>query len=336
MTRRDHKAVRERVRDLLAESSSRRVDPVGTPAGELPAGVAARLALLVAIGEDPGILSRARYSPEQRAARKALLDDAVASGRTIDLRATVTLPVRCRTRVHQVRLGADGTVVPLAHPDADLESERVFASLGGTLLPCLLAVEEAGCYWPPPVADDGPRCGAIEAGELLAFVARCRTWLATGRELIDCGTALEMGIEPAKVEGHLAAAGSGKWLTRWARVAGGGLTIDELAEWAAFGLPVGVWGETASRGFRAADVPMWTSAGFSPVEVLRFAHLRVPLHEAIAWRDERFTAYVATSYLGVGITLADACALRGLPVREVQEAWPRCGSVAAVRELLAS
>ena len=42
------------------------------------------------------------------------------------------------------------------------------------------------------------------------------------------------------------------------------------------------------------------------------------------------TAYVATGCLGVGLTLADACALRGLPTKQVQQLWTRCGSVDAV------
>ncbi len=103
-------------------------------------------------------------------------------------------------------------------------------------------------------------------------------------------------------------------------------------EWAAFGVPVGVWGEAASRGLRATQVPAWLDAGFQPVEVLRCAKLSVPLEQAVRWRDAGFTAYVATGCLGVGMTLADACALRGLSTKQVQRLWSECGSVGAVLE----
>lgn len=51
-----------------------------------------------------------------------------------------------------------------------------------------------------------------------------------------------------QAEAAAAAAGNGRWLARWARIAGSGLSADGLAEWACFGVPVGVWGEAAARG----------------------------------------------------------------------------------------
>jgi hypothetical protein len=306
----------------------------------------------------------------------------VTEGRSVDLLAPVTLPVRCGRPAHRVSLEADDSVVLEAHPDLDADTERVAASLGGELLPCLRAADEADLSWPPPVADDGPRLVGIEAGELLSFVRVARSWLRLGYDLPACADALELGVRHDQVDGHLglgldvatavqwlsvppydalrwhsigfsrddvalwteqgrtveqaedaaAAAGDGRWLARWARIAGSRQPADALAEWASFGVPVGVWGEAASRGLRAREVPAWLAAGFQPVEVLRYAHLRVPLSEAVTWRDAGFTAYVANGCLGVGMTLDDACALRGLPIRQVQEAWRACRSVSAVRE----
>ena len=357
--------------------------------GVLPTGVSSRLALLWAAPGDPALLTggAGRGHRTRQEARQQLISDSIARGPDVDLLAPVTLPVRCGRPVHLVRLEADDEVVLEAHPDLDAETERVAASLGGELLPCLRAADEADLSWPPPVADDGPRLGGgIEAGELLSFVRIARSWLRHGYDLASCAAALELGVRHDQVDGHLglgldvatsvqwrgvspydalrwhsigfsrddvalwteqgrtleqaedaaAAVGDGRWLARWARIAGSGPPADALAEWASFGVPVGVWGEAASRGLRARDVPAWLATGFQPVEVLRYAHLRVPLEEATAWRDAGFTAYVATGYLGVGMTLEDACALRGLPSKQVQEVWRGCGSVAAVLEALAS
>ncbi len=167
-----------------------------------------------------------------------------------------------------------------------------------------------------------------------AYVALC--WDAVGFTRADADLWSEQGRTLEQVEEAARSGGNIRWLARWARVVGGGVPSDALAEWAEFGLPVGVWGEAANRGLRAGDVPGWLGAGFQPVEVLRYAHLRVPLTEAVTWRDAGFTAYVATGCLGVGMTLADACELRGLPTKQVQQLWRSCGSAAAVREALAS
>lgn len=387
MTRPDAKYVLQTMGDLLGLHARRRRGPGELPEGELPVGVAARLALIWAGAQDPALLNGgADRGPQARQeARRELLKEAVDAGPSLDLLAPVTLPVRCGKPMHRVRLDPDGTFVAEAHPDLDADSERVAASLGGELLPCLRVIDEAELPWDPPVADDGPRLVGIEAGELLAFVRVARTWLRLGHDLVSCAAALEAGVRHEQIDGHLglgmpvasavewlgvppyvalrwdavsfsradvelwteqgrtleqaeaaaAAAGNGRWLARWARIAGSGLSADGLAEWACFGVPVGVWGEAASRGLRARDVPAWLSAGFQPVEVLRYAHLRVPLEDAVTWRDAGFTAYVATGYLGVRMTLEDACALRGLPTKQVQEMWRDCGSVSAVLEALA-
>lgn len=388
MTRRDAKYVLQTVADLVGVRTDKRRGPTELPDGELPVGVAARLALIWAGSQDRSLLTGGaeRGSSAAQEMRRALLRESVAQGRSVDLLGAVTLPVRCGKAIHRVRLDENGALVPEAHPDLDADAERVAASLGGDLLPCLRAIDEAESSWPPPVADDGPRLVGMEAGELLSFVRVARTWLGLGYDLLSCGPALEVGVRHEQIHGHLglgidvaravewlgvppavavrwcalefsradvqlwteqgrtleqaeaavAVAGNGRWLARWARVAGSRLSAQALAEWADFGLPVGVWGEAASRGLRAGEVPAWLSAGFQPVEVLRYAHLRVPLQEAIPWREAGFTAYVATGCLGVGMTLQDACALRGLPTKQVQQLWRDCGSVSAVLEALAS
>ena len=389
MTSRDQKYVLQALYDLIGLHVYRRRGPVDLPLGQLPAGVTARLALVWAGGQDAALLSggAARGNEATQIARRQLLTDAIARAGEVDVLGPVSLQLRCGRARHTVRLDTDGTVVPLAHPDVDMDAERVAASLGGELLPCLRAVDEAAYSWAPPVADDGPRlAGGIETGELLAFVLTVRTWLGAGHGLLSCAPALELGVPREEIARHLdlgldvptavhwravvpsvavrwqavgfsrsdvelwceqgrtleqaeqaaAAAGDGRWLARWARIAGSGQSAEALAEWAAFGVPVGVWGEAASRGLRAPEVPAWLAAGFQPVEVLRYAHLRVHLAQAVRWQQAGFTAYVATGCLGVGMTLADACALRGLPTKQVQQLWTECGSVEAVLEATAS
>jgi hypothetical protein len=283
---------------------------------------------------------------------------------------------------HALRLLPDGSVQPLAHPDVDVVAERVAASLGGQLTPCVREVIAAGRPCPAPVADNGVRPDPIAAGELLSFVSVCRSWMARGYALPEYAVAVDQGLTHADVQGHLDAGldlhaaalwvflppdeavrwvtigfspsdvrtwleqersladaelavqgrrDAGRWLARWARVAGQSVSSDALAAWAEMGLPVGVWGDVASRGVRAEDAQLWLAEGFTSVEILRYAHLRVGLPDALHWREEGFTAFVAAGCLGVGMTLADACALRGLPTREVQDAWKRCRSVEEVR-----
>lgn len=388
MTKRHRGQVLQAIRDLVAQDTNRRCAFVEVPAGELPVGVAARLALVWAGRIDRALLTggAARGTEATKVARRELLSQSVGEGALLDLLDAVSLPVRCGRAIHWIRLEPDDELVAVMHQGLDLDSERVAASLGGDLLPCVQAIDNACASWAPPVADDGPRLVGVDAGELLAFVRGARLWLRRGYDLNACAPALEVGVAPDAVDSHLglgmsvasavewrgvepfvalrwdalgfsradvdlwvsqgrtldeaeaaaAAAGNGRWLARWARIAGGGLPADALAEWACFGVPVGVWGEAAARGLRARDVPAWLAEGFQPVEVLRYAHLRVALPEAVTWRDAGFTAYVATGYLGVGMTLEDVCALRGLPTKQVQELWPRCRSVTAVLEAVAS
>ena len=386
MTRRDRGWVIQCMRDLLAVKIGQQREPQTTPPGEVPAGVAARLALVWTGSQDAAVLTGGvkRGTRDDQAGRRALLERAVAEYCSLDLQGPIELPVLCGKAVHRVRLEADGTLAAVTHPSLDIGLERVAVSLGGELLPCLQAIDDAHRSWPPPVAEDG-RLEPIGVGELLAFVGTCRSWLDRGYDLPTAGTALDQGVGYDDVAEHLAvglalptaiewsrvapgdavrwvalgfafsdaqvwleqrrtleqleaAAGEGdaRWLARWARITGAQVSVEALAEWASFGMPVGVWGEAASRGLRASEVPVWLAAGFEAVEVLRYAHLRVSVAEAVAWRAAGFTAYAATGCLGVGMTLDDACAVRGLPTKAVQNAWRQCGSVAAVLEALAS
>ena len=383
MTRRcDHAYVVQTVRDLTGVHTPRRRGPVDLPADHLPVAVAARLALLWAAPQDHALLTggAGRGSDATRAARRDLLDVAVARGPSLDLLAPVTLPVRCGKAVHRIRLETDDTVVVSAHPDLDVDSERVAVSLGAAPMGCLVVLDGAAATWPPQLTHHGPRSCDIDAGELLAFVRMTRGWLSRGFDLFSCALALELGVQHHQVRGHLelglpvraavhwcgiapdvavrwdavgfsrhdvdlwveqgrtldeaeeaaAVAGDGARLARWARIAGGVLSSGALADWAAFGVPVGVWGEAANRRLDARAVPAWLRAGFQPVEVLRYAHLRIPVEEASTWRDAGFTAYDATGFLGVGMTLQDAVALRDLPAKRVQSLWQERGSVPAV------
>lgn len=387
MIKRHREQVLQAMRDLMGQPTRRRREHVEVPDDSLPVGVAARLALVWAGRVDRSLLTggAGRGNEETKEARRELLSQSVGEGAVLDLLGAISLPVRCGRAHHWIRLEPDDGLVAVMHVDLDLDTERVAASLGGDLLPCVGAIDNALASWSPPVADDGPRLVGIDAGELLAFVVGARRWLRHGYDLMSCAPALEVGVEHSDVDAHLGlgmsvasavewrgvppyvalrwdalgfsradvdlwlsqgrtleeaesaatAAGDGRWLARWARIAGRGLPADELAAWACFGVPVGVWGEAAARGLRVREVPAWLKAGFQPVEVLRYAHLRVPLEAAVTWRDAGFTAYVATGYLGVGMTLDDACALRGLPTKQVQELWRDCGSVNGVLEAAA-
>lgn len=376
--------VGEAMRNLLAMKPQGSLSGAMTQAGDpMRVGVVARLGLLRAVASDAAVLigGMKRGTAEDQAARLDLLQRAASSAISVDVRLPLALPVRCGGKVHVLELEADGTVVSLAHPGVDVQSERVATSLGSPMLPCVRELIAAGRPCPRPSADTGRRDEPIAAGELLAFVLTCRSWLDRGFTLADCSLAVDQGLTHGQVQAHLDAgldlpsaaawafmpaaeavrwiavefgpsevqtwlsqgrtlaeaedavrnSGSGRWLARWARVAGRSVQSEALAAWAAMGLPVGVWGDVASRGVRAEDALTWLAEGFTSVEILRYAHLRVGLAEALTWRDEGFTAFVAAGCLGVGMTLADAVALRGLPTREVQDAWKRSQSVSTVR-----
>ena len=159
-------------------------------------------------------------------------------------------------------------------------------------------------------------------------------WRELGIDALGAESWLGQGRALAELEEHRVAPNEGAWMIRWARLVGSRIPTEAVIEWARFGVPVGVWGEIASRGMRATEAADWVAAGFSSVEVLRYAHLRVPLAEALRWQGEGFTGFVAAGCLGVGMTLEDACALRGLPTREVQDAWRDLRSVEGVREVV--
>lgn len=93
-----------------------------------------------------------------------------------------------------MRLEPDGSLVPVDHRGLDVDTERVVASLGGQLLPCLVSIDEAHLRWSPPVADDGPRLVGISAGELFAFVRSCV--VERGYDLRAAGSALDQGVAP--------------------------------------------------------------------------------------------------------------------------------------------
>jgi hypothetical protein len=380
----DQAYVLQVVRDLLGHRprGGRRKTPSLGPQ-DLPFGVAARLALVVAADRDAAVLTGAltRGSEEDQRARLQLVAQSVAAAPHVDVRAPVSLPVRCGRRIHPVALAEDGELSAPSHPGVDVVAERVAASFGGTLLPCLEQMDQATASWPPPAADDGPRAVPIQAGELLAFVRTARTWVERGHSLPQASYALQHGVSEQQLAGHLALGldvrtavewravrpadavrwlalgfslddrqewqqqgrdlrqaetatalvGDGPRVARWARAVGGQVPESALVEWALFGLPVGMWGEVASRGIRAAEASEWTRAGFGSVEILRYAHLRVPIEDATAWRDAGFSAFDASGYLGVGMGLEEAVAVKDLPARAAQAAWKEWGSVDGVR-----
>jgi hypothetical protein len=376
--------VEQVMKDLLAVPQGRhRPDTMPADGDPLPVGLAARLGVLMASKADPSVLTGglSRGTPEEQAARKQLLSESAARTLGFDITAPLSLPVSCGRRLHAIALEEDGSVVAVAHPGVDVVSERVAASLGGQLSTCVREVIAAGYGGPVSCTEHGPRSEPVGAGELLSFVATCRSWLSRGFTLGECALAVDRGLTHGQVQAHLDAgldliaaaewvflpaaeavrwraiefgpgdvktwqsqgrslrdaeeaarnSGGGRWLARWARVAGRSVQSEALAAWAAMGLPVGIWGDVASRGVRAEDALTWLAEGFSSVEILRYAHLRIEISEALRWRAEGFTGFVAAGCLGVGMTLADACALRGLPTREVQDAWRRHRSVDDVR-----
>ena len=159
-------------------------------------------------------------------------------------------------------------------------------------------------------------------------------WQACGFDADDASTWRSQRRTLEELEASVDRVPDRRWLARWAQLVGPNVDTEAVIDWAAFGLPVGVWGEAAYRGLREIDVKPWTEAGFGSVEILRYAHLRTPLGVAEQWRAEGFSAYVACSYLGVGMTLADALELQDLPMKLVLELWPSARSVDGVRKAL--
>lgn len=231
---------------LLGSMSHR--DAMSLPRDRLPVPVAARLALLLA----PELLVVKKASPEGRACREKFLQTAVktvrrwtASEAEVGLRSSLTLPIPCGRKVHQVRLEVDGTMVLRSHPGVDIALEKVSAALGASLPACIRAHPEAGAMWPPPVADDGFRLEPICAGELLAFVVLVRQWLDAGYDLWTAAPAVYVGIEPSSLVDHLAL----------------GLTLEAAIDWRFCpGADVGRW---KACGFRAEDARTWQQQGRS-------------------------------------------------------------------------
>ena len=118
-------------------------------------------------------------------------------------------------------------------------------------------------------------------------------------------------------------------LVRWAGVAGAQVSPEETAAWARWGAPVGVWGEVARLGLPVAEVGRWQAA-LNPVEIHCYVQHRVSLEEALRWKEAGWSAYVATGFLSLGVSLEQAWEMRSYPARQVQELWPRVRSVAGV------
>jgi hypothetical protein len=381
MRRPDRAYVRGRVHGLLW-MGGRHSAPVPTPPEQLPAGSTARLAVMWAQTQKPDLFKGQldRLMPERRAEAISLMELGIEAWPELDLSDDLELPVRCGRYRHTIRLCADGTLEALSHPGVDVESERVAASLGGDLPPCITEIDAAFAAHPAPHHDLKRRPDPISAGQLLWFVRLCRSWLDHGYDVISAGEALEAGVWHSTVMPHLscglsisaaldwrevtpqeaaewselgfspqdrevwleqgrtleeaALAGGSSMLTRWARVAGARIPSPLLGEWAAFGPPSGVWGEAAARGMHPDTVRQWTDVGFRPLDVLRYAHLQVPLAEALLWREAGFSAFQACGYLGVGMSLEEAFVLRAYPSRQVQELWPRLRSPERIADML--
>lgn len=354
----EQKSALQTLHDLVGMRVRRTRRPLDVPEDSLPAGVAARLALLWAGRRDAALVNGDAGSGDEtvQAPRRQLLKDAVDQAADVDVLAEVTLPVRCGRAKHRVRLRTDGSFEAPNHPALDIDAELVAASLGGELLPCLRAIDEAGMSWPPRASERGFRRTPIESGELLAFVRLVRSWAGAGEALASCAVAVNAGVTRDQVAGHLflgmdaataiqwldvepalarrwvaagfspgdagtwteqgrtleeaEAAGSGRLLVGWARVAGCEPSAQALAEWARSGLPMHVWGDVAGRGVRAPEVPAWLDTGFDAVDVARYARCGLALDEAVQWRDAGLTSYVAAGCLASGMTLEQVRASR--------------------------
>lgn len=190
-----------------------------------------------------------------------------------------------------------------------------------------------------PVEVRGDLSLGLPVGDALVWrfsaPAEVGRWQACGFDADDAATWRRQGRTLEELEASVDRVPDRRWLARWAQLVGPSVDTEAVIDWAGFGLPVGVWGEAAYRGLRATDVKPWTEAGFGPVEILRYAHLRTPLGLAEQWRTGGFSAYVACSCLGVGMTLAEALELQDLPMKLVLELWPSARTVDGVRKALA-
>lgn len=154
---------------------------------------------------------------------------------------------------------------PPADSDAVVRAGHTPTSLGDHLA-AGFSPEEAAAWRGCP-ADDAFRWRLLEATS-----AQVWAWVCQGRSLEQA----ERG----------AASTPGGWphLHRWAEAAGGRLDERELVQWAGSGYPLLSWGGPASRGVTVDVAQTWRDAGFGPVEVLRYHHVRVDVAEAVRWR----------------------------------------------------
>lgn len=156
-----------------------------------------------------------------------------------------------------------------------------------------------------------------QAWSLLRFTAEDRrTWTGAGHDYDDAVAALPVARDRER-------------LLRWAHVLGEAVDAQSTAEWAAWGAPTGVWSEVARKGLPAAEV-VWWQRELSPVGILAYVEHGVPLHEARRWKEAGWSAYVATGFCSLGISLEQAWEMRSHPARQVQQLWPRLHSVADV------
>jgi len=362
----DHWWIRGLAEDLIGLRGAR-VEHVPHTPGWTSGPVAARLAVLHAAQADPELLcgthGRKPWSDLERI--RDLLDEGIDAGERLDLRGPVAVPVRCRGEAHAVVLEVDGSFSAPAHPEIDVEAERVMLALGGSSRRCVEAVLASG-----PAAEPSGSRQELSAPELLSFVRLCRSWLTAGFNLARASEGLERGLACAEQGGltvveseewrDASESGAQRWLAlgftagdrrvwldsgrsyedaqaaaavaggahrvmRWARVVRPTVPAEALGEWALWGDPVSVWAEIASLGLRPGDLPAWKP--LLPVEVLAYLRAGATAAEARRWHKAGYGGFSATRMMQLGVTIEQGWLLRDHPVRRVQELWPMLGSV---------
>lgn len=327
----EQRSALQTLHDLVGLHLRRSRRPVDVAEDALPAGVAARLALLWAGSRDTALLCGDAGSGDEtvQAARRQLLKEAVDRAADVDVLAEITLPVECGGAEHSMRLRMDGDLEALDHPELDLDAELVAASLGGELLPCLRVIDEAGMSW-PPAADAGWRRAPVESGELLAFVRLVRSWVGAGFVLASCAVALDAGVQRDQVEGHLSLGMGVATAIQWLDVApplarrwvAAGFTPGDASAWTEQGRTLEEaeaaaavvggsrsllgWARVAGRGPSAQALAEWARSGL-PMHVWGEAASRgVRALEVPAWLDAGFDAVDMARYAHCEVALGEA------------------------------
>ena len=262
--------------------------------------LAGRRALRAITAEDP---------PTGRLWRRAL-DDVLGwqAERLLSwLEAPRGVTIGCADQQHEVLL-VDGDLVQRAHGDVDLAAERVAVALGGEVPDCVRWV----LRWQDgePIAAEAVHAAGLLS--VLRWLAVTRAWTAAGLSPSAARAAVDQGLVPEDVRGHLEAGLSLRRAVDWSahppadarRWLSLGASPEDAADWLSQGrgLPQAAGGVAALQAYGLAKGEACSRLG----EWARAAGPRVAVGELAAWAASGRSALHWGEVAARGLSHADA------------------------------